>query len=166
MALEALTPFTAWLAATPVSQTIGQFHWITPAVQCVHILAIAVVMSAILMMDLRLLGMAGTEDPIQMTARRYLPWVWWCLLVLFVSGATLIVGEPRRSLQNPIFLLKMALLVGAAGLTALTQRPFGEDAGLWQAPRYRSAAKVLAVASLILWVGIVFCGRWIAYAQE
>ncbi|MDB5458940.1 MAG: hypothetical protein JWO72_681 [Caulobacteraceae bacterium] len=166
MALEALTPVATWLAATPMSRAIGDVHWITPAVQCVHILAIAVVMSAILMMDLRLLGAAGRDDAMQMSARRYLPWVWWSLLVLFVSGSTLIVGEPRRSLQNPIFLLKMALLAGSAGLTALTQRPFGHDAGFWQVPRRRYAAKALAAASLILWVGIVFAGRWIAYAQE
>lgn len=166
MALQSLTPFTTWLAATPVSQMIGDHHWITPAVQCVHILGVAVVMSAILMMDLRLLGAVGRDDAVQMSARRYLPWVWWTLLVLFVSGATLIVGEPRRSLQNPIFLLKMALLLGSAALTALTQWPFGHDAGFWQAPSRRYAAKALAVASLILWVAIVLCGRWIAYAQE
>jgi hypothetical protein len=166
MALKSLTPFTIWLADTPVSQAIGNVHWITPAVQCVHILAIAVVMSAILMMDLRLLGAVGRDDAMQMSSRRYLPWVWWGLLVLFCSGASLIVGEPRRSLQNPIFLLKMSLLVGAAILTGLTQAPFGHDAGFWQAPRRRYAAKALAVASLILWAGIVLCGRWIAYTQE
>ena len=166
MALSGLTPFTTWLAATPVSQAIGEIHWITPAVQCVHILAIAVVMSAILMMDLRLLGAVGRDDAMQMSSRRYLPWVGWGLLVLLCSGASLIVGEPRRSLQNPVFLLKMSLLIVAAILTALTQAPFGHDAGFWQAPRRRYAAKALAVASLILWVGIVLCGRWIAYTQE
>jgi len=166
MAFEALTPVTAWIAETPVSKGIGAFHWITPAVQCVHILAIAVVMSAILMMDLRLLGAVGRDDAMQMSSRRYLPWVWWALLVLFLSGATLIVGEPRRSLQSPVFALKMALLLCAAALTGLTQAPFGHDAGFWQAPRMRYASKALAVASLICWVCIVFAGRWIAYAQE
>ena len=166
MALDTLTPFTTWLAATPVSQTIGAYHWITPAVQCVHILAIAVVMSAILMVDLRLLGAGGNADAIQMTVRRYLPWVWWSILILFISGATLIVGEPRRSLQNPVFLLKMALLGGSAALTVLTQRPFGHDAGYWQASRHRHAAKALAIVSMILWVCVVFAGRWIAYSQE
>jgi hypothetical protein len=166
MALQALSPFTTWIADTPVSQAIGAVHWITPAVQCVHILAIAVAMSAILMMDLRLLGAAGRDDSLRMSSRRYLPWVWWSLLVLFLSGATLIVGEPKRSLQNPVFVLKMALLLAAAALTGLTQRPFGHDAGFWQAPRRRHAAKALAVASMICWVCIVFAGRWIAYAQE
>jgi uncharacterized membrane-anchored protein len=166
MALEVLAPLTTWIADTPASKLIGAFHWITPAVQCVHILAIAVVMSAILMMDLRLLGAAGRDDTMQMSARRYLPWVWWSLLVLFATGATLIVGEPKRSLRNPIFVTKMALLLVAVALTALTQAPFGHDAGFWQAPRRRFAAKALAVASMICWVCIVFAGRWIAYAQE
>ncbi len=166
MALAFLTPFTTWVADSPVSVAIGNSKIITPAVQCVHILAVSVVMSAILMMDLRLLGLVGRDDAMQMSSRRYLPWVWWGLLVLFCSGASLIIGEPRRSLQNPIFLLKMSLLVGSAILTALTQAPFGHDAGFWQAPKHRYAAKALAVASLILWVAIVLCGRWIAYTQE
>ena len=166
MALNGLTPFTTWLAETPVSIMIGNVHWITPTVQCVHILGIAVVMSSILMMDLRLLGLVGRDDAIQLSSRRYLPWVWWTLLVLLCSGAVLIVGEPRRSLQNPVFLLKMGLLLGASTLTAITQFPFGQDSGFWQAPRRRYAAKALALASLALWVGIVLAGRWIAYTQE
>lgn len=164
MALNALTPFTAWLASTPMSQAIGEAHWITPAVQCVHILAIAVVMSAILMMDLRLIGAFGDIDRVEAFSRRYLPWVWWSLIVLFASGATLIVGEPRRSLQNPTFVFKMVLLLIAAGLTLFTQRPFGGDAAFWQGRKI--PARVLAIVSLAAWVGIVFAGRWIAYTQE
>ena len=164
MALSGLTPFTKWLAATPVSAAIGEAPWITPAVQSVHILAIAVVMSAILMMDLRLLGAFGDIDAVGAFSKRYLPWVWWALIVLFLSGATLIVGEPRRSLQNPTFVLKMALLVGAAGLTLITQRPFGGDPDYW-ADR-KVTGRALAIASLVLWAAIVLCGRWIAYTQE
>ncbi len=164
MALSGLTPFTTWLAATPVSQAIGEIHWITPAVQCVHILAIAVVMSAILMMDLRLLGLVGRDDAMQMSSRRYLPWVWWSLPVLFVTGAALIIGEPRRSLQNPTFLLKMSLLIAATALTVLTEQPLLRNAGFWH--NRKGVAKVLAASSLIVWVAIVICGRWIAYTQE
>ena len=164
MALSQLTPFTAWLAATPMSVAIGGAPWVTPAVQCVHILAVAVTMSAILMMDLRLLGAFGDADGAQAFSKRYLPWVWWSLPLLLLTGATLIVGEPRRSLQNPTFLLKMALLIVAVALTALTEQPLLRNAGFWHGRR--GAAKVLAVASLAFWVGIVICGRWIAYTQE
>jgi hypothetical protein len=165
VALSQLTPFTKWLAATPMSVGIGEVHWITPAVQSVHILTVAVVMAAILMMDLRLLGAFGRSgDGVAAFSRRYLPWVWWALIVLFATGATLIIGEPRRSLQNPTFLLKMALLLIAAALTLVTQKPFGGDAGFWEGRK--GWARALAVASLIAWVAIVLCGRWIAYTQE
>jgi hypothetical protein len=164
MALSQLTPFTTWLASTPMSIGIGEIHWATPAIQCVHILAIATVMSAILMMDLRLLGAFGDIDSEQTFSKRYLPWVWWSLLVLFVSGATLIIGEPRRSLQNPTFILKMGLLIVAAVLTAATEWPLLRDAGFWS--NRRMLGRVLAVLSLAAWVAIVLCGRWIAYTQE
>ena len=164
MALSVLTPFTTWLAATPVSMAIGEVHWTTPAIQCVHILSVAVTMSAILMVDLRLLGAFGDIDSAQAFSKRYLPWVWWALPVLFVTGATLIVGEPRRSLQNPTFVLKMSLLVVAAALTALTEQPLLRNAAFWQSRK--ASARVLAVASLMVWAAIVLCGRWIAYTQE
>ena len=164
MALSQLTPFTTWLAATPMSTAIGAAPWVTPAVQCVHILSVAVVMSAVLMMDLRLLGAFGDVDGAQAFSRRYLPWVWWALPVLLVTGATLIVGEPRRSLQNPTFLLKMALLVAAMVLTALTEQPLLRNAGFWHGRK--RTAKALAAASLAVWAGVVLCGRWIAYTQE
>jgi len=164
MALSQLTPFTTWLAATPVSMAIGEVHWITPAVQCVHILTVAVTMGAILMMDLRLLGAFGDVDSAQSFSRRYLPWVWWSLPVLFVTGSTLIIGEPRRSLQNPTFVLKMSLLIVAAALTVLTEQPLLRNAGFWH--HRKGVAKLLAAASLIAWVAIVLCGRWIAYTQE
>jgi hypothetical protein len=164
MALSQLTPFTTWLAATPVSIGIGEVHWITPGVQCVHILAVAVTMSAILMMDLRLLGVFGDIDGVKAFSKRYLPWVWWALLVLLLSGSVLIVGEPRRSLQNPTFVLKMSLLIAAAVLTTLTQIPLARDEGFW-ADR-KGLGRVLAVASLAAWVAIVICGRWIAYTQD
>ncbi len=164
MALSQLTPFTTWLASTPVSMAIGEVHWITPAVQCVHILTVAVVMGAILMMDLRLLGAFGDVDSAQSFSKRYLPWVWWSLPVLFVTGAALIIGEPRRSLQNPTFLLKMSLLIAATALTVLTEQPLLRNAGFWH--NRKGVAKVLAASSLIVWVAILICGRWIAYTQE
>jgi hypothetical protein len=79
----------------------------------------------------------------------------------------MIAAEPARSLQNPIFAVKMGLLLLVLTLTALFARPMRVDAGFWEANASRRAtARVLAVSSLITWVGIVFAGRWIAYFQS
>jgi len=164
--LNSLHSFCTWLAATPLSQTVQTVEWIIPTVQTVHILAVASVVTSMLMIDLRLLGVGALDLTIAATAGRFLPFVWWPLPVLLATGAALIVGEPARALENPVFLLKMGLLIAAAGITLACQIPLRRDAGYWDrdAGRRRMAA-LIAIASLPLWVAIVFAGRWIAYVQ-
>ncbi len=166
MALPSLEPFCNWLAATSVSQTIQTVGWIIPAVQTVHILAVAAVLTAALMMDLRLLGVSGQDQSVVSIANRFLPFIWWPLPVLLLTGAVLIIAEPARSLQNPVFLLKMALLIGAAGVTLACQIPLRRDPGFWElTPVRRRVARLIAMTSIPLWMAIVCAGRWIAYVQ-
>lgn len=159
-----LDRFVAWLADSPVSVGIGAHAWITPAVQTVHILAIAVLMSLMLMIALRALGVLGEAQPVAAFARVYVPRMGAALVVLLLSGATLIVGEPRRSLENPVFVLKMGLLAVALLLGAGMLLPLRIDEGFWSPPLRRRALQALAAVSLVAWTAIVFAGRWIAYA--
>jgi hypothetical protein len=85
---------------------------------------------------------------------------------LLLTGATLIIAEPSRALQNPIFLVKMSLLVLAAGLTLICQLPLRQDAGFWDAPSRRALVRLIGWLSFPIWVAIVFAGRWIAYVQS
>jgi uncharacterized membrane protein SirB2 len=156
--------FSNWLAATPASAEIQNVSWIIPTVQTIHILSIAIVMSSVLLIDLRVLGVISRAQGIDAVARRFLPWIWFTLIVLALSGGTLIVGEPGRSLQNPAFIAKMSMLVAVIVLTLSFQRGLRRDAHFWDVSRGRRlGGKLLAGVSLSLWVGIVFAGRWIAY---
>lgn len=166
MALQALPVFCDWLAATALSQTLQTVGWIIPAVQTVHILSVAAVMTSALMLDLRLLGLRGTDQSVAAVAARFLPFIWWPLPVLLLTGAVLIIAEPSRSLQNPVFLLKMTLLLCAAGVTLAWQMPLRGDPTFWDASlRRMRLARLLALISLPLWAAIICAGRWIAYVQ-
>jgi hypothetical protein len=159
-----LHAFSQWLGNTPLSLLFQNVTWIIPAVQCVHIVCIAIVISSVFMMDLRLLNLMGRDQPTGSYAARFLPWIWYCLPILLVSGSILIIAEPARSLENPAFQLKMALLIGAMIATVILHRPIGKESAYWElTSNHRMASKVIAVASLLLWIGIIFCGRWIAY---
>jgi hypothetical protein len=92
----------AWLDQTPLSQAIQVTNWVVPAVQTVHILAIAVVASSALIIDLRVIGVFGADQPMKDVASRFLPFVWWPLLILLVTCAIMVTGEPPRSLKNPV----------------------------------------------------------------
>lgn len=165
--ISALHALGERVANTALSLTIREAAWIVPAVQTIHIVCVAIVISAVFLVDLRILGAFAPAQPLASVARRFLPWIWYALVVLLITGTLLIVGEPARSLTNPAFALKMTMLVAVALLTTVIQRPLTINSGYWDesAPR-RGVLKGIAVVSLVLWSAIVFAGRWIAYVAS
>jgi hypothetical protein len=162
--LSTLRAFGEWLATTSLSATIQNVSWIIPTVQTIHIVCVAIVISATFLVDLRILGIFSRSQPLAALSHRFLTWIWYALVVLLVTGSLLIIGEPSRSLMNPAFGLKMLMLLIVASLTVVLQKPLATNAGFWEVSGGRiAAAKGIAVVSLVLWSCIVFAGRWIAY---
>jgi hypothetical protein len=162
----ALNEFCKWLAATPLSHVIQTTKWIIPAVQTIHILSVAVVFSFAVLVDLRIWRLLQSDVPLPDVARRFLPAIWPVLLILLITGSLLIIGEPRRSLVNSTFYLKMALLAVAIVLTAGLQRLIASSPDFWDRDRRRRMmGRLAATLSIVVWCGILFAGRWIAYTQ-
>ena len=159
--------FCDWLASTTVSNTIQDVHWIIPLTQTVHIACIALLIGSVAMLDLRVFGFAGRSDSVAATAKRLLPWIWWPLPVFLLTGLVLIVAEPSRELENPTFVTKMFLLVGAIIVTGGLQTALRDPdvAGGGSLARAGSA-KLLAFMSLTLFIAIIFAGRLIAYTDH
>jgi hypothetical protein len=162
----ALSEFSKWLAATPLSHVIQTTKWVIPTLQTVHILSVAVVFSSAVLVDLRLWRLLNRDVPSPEVARRFLPTIWPVLLVLLITGSLLIIGEPKRSLLNSAFYLKMALLAVAIVLTAWLQWSLSSSPNFWDKNRgRRMAGQFAATLSILVWCGILFAGRWIAYTQ-
>ena len=162
----ALSEFTKWLAATPLSHAIQTTGWIIPTLQTIHILSVAVVFSSAVLVDLRIWRLLERDVPLPDVTRRFLPTIWPVLLILLATGSLLIIGEPRRSLLNSTFYLKMALLAVAIVLTATLQRSIAASPNSWDKnPARRMAGRLAASVSILVWCGILFAGRWIAYTQ-
>lgn len=155
-----------WLAATPLSHSIQTAGWIIPTLQTIHILAVAVLFSSAVLVDLRLLRLLQRDVPLPEVARRFLPVIWPVLLVLLITGSLLIIGEPRRSLLNTTFYFKMASLAAAVVVTAGLQWSIAAAPEFWERnlPR-RLAGGLAATVSILIWCGVLFAGRWIAYTQ-
>jgi uncharacterized membrane protein len=165
--LEQVAKFCDWLSATPISLMFQTVEWIIPATQSVHILAVAIVMSSVIMVDMRLMGLAGHSQSISAMTRRFLPWVWCSLVVLLLTGSVLITAEPRRDLLNPIFQAKMILLLVVIVVTAVFQLIVQRNMEYWDlSPKARAGAWATALLSLLVWSAIVGCGRWIAYVEH
>jgi hypothetical protein len=166
MVYATLADVSRWLAATPLSHTIRETGWIIPALQTMHILAVAVVFASAILVNLRILRLLQRDVPLSDVATRFLPAIWPVLFILLLTGGLLIVGEPKRSLLNSTFYIKMMLLAVAVLLTAGLQWLLVSAPQFWERRRGTRAAVLAAAAlSILVWCGIIFAGRWIAYTQ-
>jgi hypothetical protein len=155
-----MNAFLDAVGATPLSQLLQNVRWLIPMIQSTHILALSLVFVSAVVVDLRILGVAGRNQTLPSLTARFLPWVGWGVLVLLVTGLLLMVAEPRRALLNPFFQLKMAALVVVGAMTwAIARAP---ERG-WAERKRRGLAKSVAIGSLLLWLAIIALGRWIAY---
>jgi len=142
---------------------LGNLPGFPPMVQTIHILGISCVMGSIVLIDLKVLGLALPSQSVPELVRRLMPWTWWALLFVMLSGLTLFVARPGRYLVNPVFGIKFALLIPAVVLAAIFQRLVRANPGPAQPGGWTQRA--IALVSLLLWIGVVMAGRWIAYAD-
>jgi hypothetical protein len=158
---EWLEPLTKSINGLPIHETVRDQLWVVPTFQCIHILAVAIVFSASLIVALRALGIAGTHWTLSRWQQRFSPWTLVALVVLLLSGAVLTLAEPERELLNNLFQIKMPLVIATALLSYGVGRRFA------YIPAGQSASvglKLGAVLIFLLWGVIMGLGRWIAYA--
>ncbi len=160
----------AWLAESHARELavylLGNVPGLPPIAQSFHILGIAVVMSSAVMINLRLLGLAVPSQNVSEMIGRLMPWTWWALLVNATTGLLFVVARPNRYFYNPVFSWKFFCLVPAVLLALVIYRMSKREPGYWeQSTRRLVSARVIASISLILWVGVVLAGRWIAYSD-
>lgn len=157
-----LAGLTAWLETTRLHGVVQTVEWVVPAGQTIHILAIAAVFGSSLVLALRTLGLAGTDWSPAQWHQRLGGWIKVALIVLLLSGALLITGEPARSLLNFTFQLKMILLIGAVILLV----PLSGGMKRLDRPDAKAGAatRLSAIILILLWLAIIACGRWIAYS--
>ena len=156
--------FVNWLEATPLSTLFKVTYWVVPVMQSIHILAIGVVFASGVVIALRVAGISVRPAAIATLNDRLIPWVWWSLLVLLFTGVILIITEPGRAMTNPFFFAKLAcivvLTIAARGFQLAVRRDpvrwSGEAALPW-------SARPIAGFVVLLLLGIIFCGRFIAY---
>jgi hypothetical protein len=155
--------WAVWLETSGVAVAMRQWLWLYPAVEITHIVGFVVLVGSAFMFDLRLLGLSRAL-PVSAMAVHLLRWARLALLLVIPSGALMFLAHATEFAASPAFRLKL-LLIGAAFLNAgLFHRwPF-RAVGDWDteipAP---GPARLAGVLSLVLWIGVIACGRLLAY---
>ena len=135
-----------------------------PLVESTHVLSLTLFVGLTMMMDLRLLGLTLRHVPVSQVTTRLLPWIRIGFGVMVVTGILLFYAIPVRNYQNIFFRVKMVMLVFAGINVWYFHTRTERTVDAWDlAARTPRAARFAAVASLVLWAGIVVSGRMIAY---
>ena len=154
----------ASLESSHLAVRIRDSLYLFPLIESAHVFGLAMLFGTITILDLRLLGLASTRRPVSRVASDVLRWSWTAFALTVATGLLMFVTNAGVYYHNLYFRLKMASLV-LSGLNVLafelTVRPSLQR---WDKDRAAPpAGRVAAAVSLILWVGIIFMGRWIGF---
>lgn len=153
--LEALAPAVA----------MRRINWLFPAVETVHVVAITLVVGTIIVVDVRLLGWASRERRAGDVMRQMLPFTWTSFIIAVISGTLMFISSATSYVDILPFRMKFILMVCAGLNMALFHRYVGNSLRDWDAaPTPPSRARWAAALSLLLWTGIVACGRWVGFS--
>jgi hypothetical protein len=153
------------LRETALSQDLRGADWVVPTMQTIHILMIGVVFVSVLMVALRVLGWVRAEEPLPRVWSRFAPFLWTGLVIMAVSGSLLTLAEPVREVMAMSFRVKLVLLVVGVTSALLFARSVRRAVrtGAAQDGKSSSLLRVASVATVVLWLAIIFLGRAIAY---
>jgi hypothetical protein len=155
------------ISATRVSIWLQDHLWVIPTSQSIHIVCVSIVFGSAVMLSLRLLGLSPSGRSVSKLADTLVPWMYRALALLLLTGSLQTFAEPMRQFVTPAFWWKMSMIVCVVILTAWFARSVRKNAARWDAGEQRPvSAKIFALVSLGLWIGIIFCGRFIGYTWQ
>lgn len=155
----------AWLEASSLAASIRNTIVAFPLIESAHVIGITLVFGTILIIDLRLLGLAWTRRPFSQVADEVLRWTWIAFAIAAVTGALMFITNAAAYYDNWYFRAKMLLLVLAGVNMVFFEITDRRSVTRWDRERSAPlAGRLVAAASLAIWIGVIFLGRWIAFA--
>jgi hypothetical protein len=149
--------------ASALGQAMRQWLYLYPIVETIHITGIALLFGSIAVLDLRLLGFS-TSIPVKRLARHTLPWSAGAFLLIVPSGLAMFTAHASELIGNPVFALKMGLILGAGMNAAIFHAGVFRSAAGWDVNVMPpAAARTAAAVSLLVWMSVIACGRLLAY---
>lgn len=152
-----------WLEATSLAVYIRQSPLLYPVIETIHIAGFIVLVGSAFLFDLRLLGFSK-RIPVTDMARHLLPWSRRSLLLVIPTGLLLFMTQAVSLSENRVFWTKLILILLAFGNAAVFHRFTLPSASRWDHTQQPpTAARAAGVISILLWISVVTCGRFLAY---
>jgi hypothetical protein len=156
-----LLAFFQWCEQSGIGNTIRRSTWLFPVIEAIHLLGLGVIGGAVLVVDLRLLGLGLKRQSAAQLTRDAQPWIVGSLILMIITGGLLFLSEATKCYYHDAFWFKMTSLFLAIVFTFTIQRKvtMADEAGM--SPAW---SKVVAVVSVLLWSGVGIGGRWIGFS--
>jgi len=135
-----------------------------PLVETTHVLALCLFLGLIALWDLRLVGVGLRGVPVSQVGERLLPWALFGFVLMAISGTLLFYSGPLKAAGNIFFQIKM-IMIALTGLNALLFHLTAyKQVAVWENdPIPPARVKWAGAVSVVLWIGVVVCGRMQAY---
>ena len=156
-----LLPLFEALEQSAIGEAIRNSLWMFPIIEAFHLMGLAVIGGAILVVDFRLLGLGLRNHPVAKLARDMQPWVIGSVIVMVASGLPLFLSEAIKCYYSFAFWTKMTALLLALLFTFTIRRH------VTSAPDSRVSPllyKVVGLTSIALWSTVGWGGRWIGFS--
>jgi hypothetical protein len=165
--MHQLQAFIAYFEDSGLADNIRENDLLFPLIESVHVLAISLVVGSIFVVDLRLLGLASIRRPVGRVIDGILPLTWSAFAVAVASGSLLFISNATKYLANGYFVAKLFLILAAGLNMVVFHFVSAKDLPKWEnepAPPLR--ARLAGGLSILLWVAVVACGRWIGFTMQ
>jgi len=156
-----LLRFFALCEHSAVGGAIRNSSWLFPVIEAFHLLGLAVIGGAVLVVDLRLFGFGLRRQPVAQLARDAQPWLIVSLMVMVATGALMFTSEAIKCYYHPAFWVKMTSLFLAILFTFTVRRKVVMADEARMGPLW---SKLVALVSVTLWSGVGIGGRWIGFS--
>jgi hypothetical protein len=149
---------------TGVATAVRESATLFPTIESIHVLTITLVVGSIAIVDLRLLGLASRRRAVTRLTGEVLPITWLAFIIAVITGALLFSSNAVKYSHNFFFLAKMALLVVAGANMVVFHFITSRDIQRWdESPAVPMGVRLAGGFSLLLWIAVVVCGRWIGF---
>jgi hypothetical protein len=158
-----ITPFLKSLEDSGMATTIRNSAYWFPTLEAIHVMALAIMLGTITVVDLRLLGLASKQRSAGVVSSEVLKWTWGAFSVVAVSGVIMFTTNARVYVHNTAFLIKLGLLAVAGINMAVFHLTAERSIARWDRQSAPPIGKATAALSLALWIAVVFAGRVVGF---
>ena len=146
-----------------IAKAMRENLWLYPMVEIAHIVGFVTLVGSVVMFDLRVLGLSK-QISVRALARHLLPWSVAALAVIVPTGLMMFSAHADDFITNRAFQVKMGLLLAAGINAAMFHTGPYQSVASWDTQAMAPlGARISVAASIVTWIGVIACGRLLAY---